>query len=88
MNTPGSIMPVIFVVMVSYYNLDLGKQIYFASDLHLGAPDHQSSLKRERLFCDWLDKIKLDAQAIYIVGDLFDFWFEYKYAIPKGFVRI
>lgn len=88
MNTRSSIMPIIFVVMVSYFELDADKQIYFASDLHLGAPNHAESLKRERLFCNWLDKISSDAQVLYIVGDLFDFWFEYKHAVPKGFVRI
>lgn len=64
-----------------------GKKIYFASDLHLGAPDYATSLERERRFCSWLDHIKADAEELYIVGDLFDFWFEYKRAVPRGFVR-
>jgi UDP-2,3-diacylglucosamine hydrolase len=63
------------------------KKYYFISDLHLGAPDYESSLVREREFVKWLDVIAADAAAIYIVGDLFDFWFEYKQAVPRGFVR-
>lgn len=65
-----------------------GKKIYFASDLHLGAPNYEQSLKREKHFVSWLDEVSKDAQAIYLVGDLFDFWFEYKKAVPKGFVRL
>ena len=64
------------------------KKIYFASDFHLGAPNDEISNKREKLLIKWLDEIKLDAQEIYLVGDIFDFWFEYKHAIPKGFVRL
>ena len=56
---------------------------YFASDFHLGLDLVQSSKERERILCNWLDHIALDAEAIYIVGDLFDYWFEYKKAIPK-----
>lgn len=62
--------------------------IYFASDFHLGAPDAEASQKRERRIVDWLDSIKQDAAEIFLVGDLFDFWFEYKRVIPKGFVRL
>lgn len=64
------------------------KHIYFASDFHLGAPNYESSRKREDRIVSWLDSIKPDAKEIYLVGDLFDFWFEYKRAIPKGFVRL
>lgn len=63
------------------------KKYYFISDLHLGAPDYETSLIRERAFVKWLDAVSVDAAAIYIVGDLFDFWFEYKRAVPRGFVR-
>ena len=63
------------------------KKIYFASDFHLGVPTLEISLKREKNICAWLDTIKLDASEIYLVGDLFDFWFEHKYTIPKGFTR-
>lgn len=64
------------------------KKIYFASDFHLGVPNFESSLKREKTICRWLDTIKSDAAAIYLVGDIFDFWYEYKYTIPKGTVRL
>lgn len=63
-------------------------KIYFASDLHLGTPDHASSKRREKHFVRWLDMIKEDAQELYLVGDVFDFWFEYKKAVPKGYVRL
>jgi UDP-2,3-diacylglucosamine hydrolase len=65
-----------------------GKKIYFLSDFHLGAPDYQSSLLREKRVVKFLDEIKNDAQIIFILGDLFDFWYEYKKVVPKGFVRI
>ncbi|MEO9533092.1 MAG: UDP-2,3-diacylglucosamine diphosphatase [Crocinitomicaceae bacterium] len=64
------------------------KKIYFASDFHLGAPNYESSLEREKKIVRWLDEVKKDADEIYLLGDVFDFWFEYKRAIPKGFVRI
>ena len=64
------------------------KKIYFASDFHLGAPNYESSLIREKKIVAWLDSIEDTAQEIFLVGDLFDFWFEYKRAIPKGFVRL
>lgn len=63
-------------------------KIYFASDFHLGVPTQEASRKREQHIVSWLDEIKADAQVIYLVGDIFDFWFEYKRAIPKGFVRL
>ncbi len=65
-----------------------GKKIYFASDLHLGAPDHASSLVREKRFVAWLDVIKSDAEEIHLVGDVFDFWFEYGTVVPMGFTRL
>ncbi len=64
------------------------KKIYFASDFHLGVPNHASSLEREKRIVRWLDEVKQDAQEIFIMGDLFDFWFEYKHSVPKGFVRL
>lgn len=64
------------------------KKIYFASDFHLGVPDYESSLAREKKIVNWLDHIKDDAAEIFLVGDIFDFWFEYKKAIPRGFVRL
>jgi len=63
------------------------KKLYFASDFHLGVPSYQKSLDREKLIIQWLDEVSKDASAIYLVGDIFDFWFEYKHAVPKGFVR-
>ncbi|MBQ0767783.1 MAG: UDP-2,3-diacylglucosamine diphosphatase [Bizionia sp.] len=64
-----------------------GKKIYFASDNHLGAPTKEASSIREKKFVAWLDEIKGDAAAIFLLGDLFDFWAEYKTVIPKGFTR-
>jgi UDP-2,3-diacylglucosamine hydrolase len=64
------------------------KKIYFASDFHLGVPDAESSRKREKLICSWLDEIRHDAAEIFLVGDLFDFWYEYRYTVPKGSVRL
>ncbi|TNE55067.1 MAG: UDP-2,3-diacylglucosamine diphosphatase [Bacteroidetes bacterium] len=64
------------------------KKIYFASDFHLGAPDRTRSLEREKLVCEWMDSIREDCQELYLLGDVFDFWFEYKQAIPRGFVRL
>ena len=61
---------------------------YFASDFHLGVSTHAESLKREKKITSWLDKIKEDAKSIYLLGDIFDFWFEYKAVVPKGFVRL
>jgi len=66
----------------------LKNKIYFASDFHLGVPNYEESLKREKRIVAWLDEMKTDAKEIYLVGDIFDFWFEYKNAIPKGFVRL
>jgi len=68
--------------------LNPNKKIYFASDFHLGVPSYEKSLTREKLIVKWLDEIKHDAQEIYLMGDLFDFWFEYKHTVPKGFVRL
>ena len=73
---------------MSRINLQKDKKIYFASDFHLGYPDHQTSLARERKVVAWLDSIKNDAQVVFLVGDIFDFWFEYKNVVPKGFVRL
>lgn len=65
-----------------------GKKIYFLSDFHLGVPDHLQSLQREKKIVQFLDQIASDAAEIHVVGDLFDFWFEYRTVVPKGFVRI
>jgi len=68
--------------------LNTNKKTYFASDFHLGIPDHKSSIEREKKIVHWLDSIKHDASEIYLVGDLFDFWFEFDLVVPKGFVRL
>ena len=68
--------------------LNKGKSIYFSSDNHLGAPNYSDSLIREKLFISWLEKIKTDAQVIFLLGDLFDFWFEYYKSVPKGFTSV
>jgi UDP-2,3-diacylglucosamine hydrolase len=68
--------------------LPQGKKIYFLSDFHLGVPDHASSLVREKAVIRFLEMARQDAAEIFIVGDLFDFWFEYKKVVPKGFVRV
>ncbi|MBE0650303.1 MAG: UDP-2,3-diacylglucosamine diphosphatase [Bacteroidales bacterium] len=62
-------------------------KVYFISDFHLGIPDHDSSLEREKLLVQWLDMAWKDAAEIFLMGDIFDFWFEYKTVVPKGYVR-
>jgi|APGre2960657444_1045066.scaffolds.fasta_scaffold13427_3 UDP-2,3-diacylglucosamine hydrolase len=64
------------------------KYTYFASDFHLGAPNDAESLQREKEIVAWLTSIESSANCIYLVGDIFDFWFEYKHVIPKGFSRL
>lgn len=64
------------------------KKIYFLSDFHLGAPNAADSLVREKKIVNFLEEIKKDAAIIFIVGDLFDFWYEYRTVVPKGYVRI
>ena len=64
------------------------KKIYFLSDFHLGAPNAIASREREQQLVQFLKQAKADAAAIFIVGDIFDFWFEYKTVVPKGFVRL
>jgi UDP-2,3-diacylglucosamine hydrolase len=64
------------------------KKYYFLSDAHLGIPDYESSLVREKKLVRWLDTIKNDAAGVFFLGDVFDFWFEYKDVVPKYFVRL
>ena len=64
-----------------------GKNIYFASDFHLGIPTPEASRERERRICRWLDQIAPDAAQLFLVGDLFDVWFEYRNVVPKGHTR-
>lgn len=68
--------------------LQEGRRIYFSSDYHLGVPTFEKSLEREKRIINWLESIEHDAQIIFLVGDIFDFWFEYNHTVPKGFVRI
>ena len=63
-------------------------KIYFISDFHLGVPDYERSLDREKKIVRWLEFIKTDAAELYLLGDVFDFWFEYKHAVPRGYVRL
>ncbi len=64
------------------------KKIYFLSDFHLGAPNFSASLERERLIVQFLEEIKSTAAEVFLVGDMFDFWYEYRQVVPKGFVRL
>jgi UDP-2,3-diacylglucosamine hydrolase len=75
-------------MILNIENLPSGKKIFFASDFHLGAPNPEESLKREKKIVHWLDTIKSEALAVFLVGDIFDFWFEYKHTIPKGYIRL
>ncbi|QRR01974.1 UDP-2,3-diacylglucosamine diphosphatase [Dyadobacter sandarakinus] len=68
--------------------LDTGRCAYFCSDFHLGVPSVAESQERERKIVSWLESIEHNAQVIFLVGDIFDFWFEYKKVVPKGFVRV
>ena len=62
-------------------------KIYFASDFHLGSFPIEKSKEREKTIIDWLDYIKADAAELFLVGDIFDFWFEYATVVPKGYIR-
>ena len=64
-----------------------GKNTYFISDLHLGAKYMADSLERERRVCRFLDSIKDDAAELYLLGDILDYWYEYKYVVPRGYIR-
>ncbi|TAH04009.1 MAG: UDP-2,3-diacylglucosamine diphosphatase, partial [Sphingobacteriales bacterium] len=64
------------------------KKIYFLSDFHLGAPNAAASLEREKKIVRFLHNAQQDAAVIFIVGDLFDFWYEYRTVVPKGYTRI
>jgi UDP-2,3-diacylglucosamine hydrolase len=66
----------------------VSKKIYFLSDFHLGAPNYAASLEREKIIVEFLDKIKAEAEEIFLVGDMFDFWYEYRQVVPKGYVRL
>lgn len=65
-----------------------GKKLFFVSDLHLGVPSPAESRVRERHFLRWLEGIAPEAAALYLLGDVWDFWFEYRHCVPKGSVRL
>lgn len=73
--------------IISSQNLQTPKKKYFASDFHLGYPNKDASREREKKLVRWLDSIKSDAEEIYLMGDIFDFWYEYVWVVPRGFVR-
>lgn len=64
------------------------KKVYFLADAHLGSKSHVDSMETERKLCRWLDGIKDHALALYLMGDIFDYWYEYKHVVPKGFTRL
>ena len=68
--------------------LPAGKKLYFASDFHLGAPNFHQSKEREQTIVRWLEAIQPDAHGLFLLGDIFDFWFEYKQVVPKGFLHL
>lgn len=70
------------------FNLPNGRKIYFASDFHLGIPNEAESRRRELALVKWLNAAARDAEEIFLVGDIFDFWFEYKHVVPRGFTRL
>ena len=76
------------ILLLLRMQLPDGKKVYFLSDFHLGVPDRASSLDREKRIVRFLDEARSDAAVIFIVGDLFDFWYEYRRVVPRGFVRI
>lgn len=68
-------------------SLSKGKKIYFLSDAHLGAPVLKNNREREIRLVEWLEQIRPDCETLFLLGDIFDFWFEYKRSVPKGFIR-
>ena len=74
--------------MTEQFNLSERKKAYFISDAHLGSLALNDNKQRELLLVRWLEDIRKDAGAVFFVGDIFDFWFEYKKVVPKGYVRI
>lgn len=63
-------------------------KIYFVSDVHLGAPALKDNHEREKKFVKWLSSVSADAQMIFLMGDIFDYWFEYRKVVPRGFTRV
>lgn len=65
----------------------MGKNVYFLSDAHLGSLAIPHGRTQERRLVRFLDSIKEKASAVYLLGDMFDFWNEYRYVVPKGYSR-
>lgn len=63
-------------------------KVYFLADAHLGSKSHADSIETERKLCRWLDSVRDDAAVIFLMGDIFDYWYEYRYVVPKGFTRL
>ena len=68
--------------------VDRANKVYFLADAHLGSKSHADSVETERKLCRWLDEVKGDAAVIFLMGDIFDYWYEYRYVVPKGFTRL
>jgi len=77
-----------FYQIIDLEKLETRKNIYFLSDFHLGVPTKEESLVREKLVVQFLNEIEDKAVEIFIVGDIFDFWYEYKYVVPRGYTRL
>jgi UDP-2,3-diacylglucosamine hydrolase len=73
--------------MYFWCSMSIRTKLYFASDFHLGATSFALSRERENRLVQWLDTIKADAAEVFLVGDIFDFWFEYKTVVPRGYLR-
>ena len=67
--------------------INTSKKVIFISDLHLGAPNYEASLEREKLFIRWINQIKGEISHLFLLGDIYDAWFEYKHVIPAKFTR-
>ena len=76
-----------FFITYFWQYMSTRNKIYFASDFHLGTPNYEATRKREDRLVRWMDMIKGDAAELFIMGDAFDFWFEYKTVVPKGYIR-
>lgn len=63
------------------------KNVYFLSDAHLGSRAIEHGRTQERRLVNFLDSIKHKASAVYLLGDMFDFWYEFRLVVPKGYTR-
>lgn len=76
-----------YLTVLPDVQLQSGKNVYFISDLHLGAPYSENEIKAEKRIVAFLESIRKSADTIFLLGDIIDYWFEYKYVVPKGFIR-